>query len=1040
MHLHKKIRFRRLLRKITPKPKPIVALAVFYTAFCFLSPSVILADFFYGSGGDPFYCAFGSTFGVQYNSIGGGSVQWNNADVQGVNGAWIQSTPVSGVTSINGFYGDRFDNARRIAVPPNTQVEIGYWGWNLSGHDVHVPRIDLFTSRSNPAEGDVTRLGASGSYNTICDGVGGCKSGKMISTGDQGNFGYDPGGGRGGSIIHTFDTIQPIQQVGYTVTQQWSGANLTLRYDLTLVNVSSYDVGNIRVVDLLPSGNAFDQTFSFAAGQTQTIIYYDSLGTSYPTTISNSATVYDNNRYIESASRPKTSPTDTSYDAQAGLIWRNDSDSPAGWYAPQGSWASHNFSLYEVEIIPYYFETSNINTDISPNIQVNKRVSDTDETNVVNNTSSPEESITYNISVTNQGGAATNFNIIDNYDQNYINILNASGGSDNGDTIVWNIPSLDHGETINISIQAQILNLAAGDYSFVNNVTTDVPNTNTSTVTTLVISSPVLNISKTVSDSDETLVEKNIIQGDHFDDLERKITFNIEYSNTGDADATNVIITDDLSEFVNSGLITSVEDISNGGSFDGNQISWDIGTLLEGSSGNVTFDILLKRDANQDRSLVNTANIDSEETSPSLDTTTTNILIPILTISKTDNVTEAFSGDTLNYEITITNSGSGNGYNLEIEDILPDFVSVLDGSITNNGIFDGDQTINWGNTENIILNSGETITLNYQASIPLIMPGGTTTLINSVGLTTPTFEKVTVTDETNVLAPILQLEKIQNLPEIVAPGQPISYTLTYRNIGTGPSTDTTLIDAIPEHTLFVSIDEENSDNAGAYNPETNSVEWYLGTLDPGEEGSVTFTVVIVIPTESGTEIRNTAVMYSPVIETISSETTTTTALACCMGGNIWDDSNKNGAFDSNEYGIEGARIRLAWNASQYLPESEIELFTDQNGHYVHTGLPFYVPMKVTIEMPNGFDEFTTTSEYTIALLPPRTDGVPEDYVKDGVRYVTASGCITFLNAGIYRDIIIADTGDSIMVPLLTGFTLIALGLSIGLSTFRKRSK
>jgi len=201
----------------------------------------------------------------------------------------------------------------------------------------------------------------------------------MISTGDQGNFGYDPGGGRGGNIIHTFNTIQPIQQVGYNVSQQWSGGNLTLRYDLTLTNVSSYNVGNIRVVDSLPSGASFDQTFSFAAGQTQTITYYDNLGTSYPTTISNTATVYDNNRYVESVSRPKSHSQDTSYDAQAGLIWKNDHDSPPGWYAPQGSWASHNFSLYEVEIMPYYFETVNVSTDVSPNLNIVKRVSDSNE-------------------------------------------------------------------------------------------------------------------------------------------------------------------------------------------------------------------------------------------------------------------------------------------------------------------------------------------------------------------------------------------------------------------------------------------------------------------------------------------------------------------------------------------------------------------------------------------------------------------------------------------------------------------------------------
>lgn len=1348
MRIFKKIRLRKLLGKMIPKPKPMAALAVFYTAFCLLSPSVVLADFFYGSGGDPFYCAFAGTFGVQYNSIGGGGVQWNNGDVQGINGNWIQGTPVSGVTAVNGFYGDRYDNARRVAVPPNTQVEIGYWVWNLAGHDVHVPRIDLFTSRPNPAEGDVTRLGASGNYQTICDAVGGCRSGKMISTGDQGNFGYDPGGGRGGSIIHTFNTIQPIQQVGYNVSQQWSGGNLTLRYDLTLTNVSTYNVGNIRVVDSLPSGATFDQTFSFAAGQTQTITYYDNLGTSYPTTISNTATVYDNNRYVESVSRPKSHSQDTSYDAQAGLIWRNDHDSPPGWYAPQGSWASHNFSLYEVEIIPYYFETVNVTTDVSPNLNIVKRVSDSNESNVTNNTASNRENITYTISVTNSGGRATGVSVIDDYDQSLITILNAGGGNDNGNTITWSNLTIENGQTLNFTIQARINDLAHGNYS-INNTARTTPFDDSSTVITTVRPRANVNINKVVTDSNENNVKTNSIQGDHFNESERRLRFTLNYNNSGDADSTGVVITDTLTQFVNAGIFNRVENISNGGTFNSgtNVITWNIGNLNDGNSGSVSFDLILNRYANQDLSLINTSTIDSSETTPNTSTTTTNVLTPELQITKTDNRTNANAGETLTYEVTVSNIGTGNAYNLKIDDILPDqFITLDESSISNNGVYDSStRTITWENTsvpEGIFVDSGQTLTFTFNVNLDALMPLGISTITNNASVITPLIPEITTSDTTDVLAmpnleitklvqnqtainngrsnsgddvtspdygadanswldnendvraiagdeiqftliyrnngsahapdvfvvdhlpkyildengnqyqiirfedlvaiddglslvdagdnwdivwdigelqvgqeyqvkqftirinpdssvtlsptdterifdnlgeiystdariesdsdnalvrvdqpnvvitkvsdktqyqsdeqilytirventgdaratgtvtdtmpegltyvssnpqassidgrtitwnidinagefqeiqlvtsftppvsdnnnfineveytytdintnvrpevntnigvavlaPVLQLEKVQNLPEIVAPGQPISYTLTYRNVGTGYAPNVTLTDPIPEHTLFVAVDEDNSDALGSYDAETNSVIWNLETLDPGEEGSVTFTVVIQIPTASGTEIRNTAVIYSPVVETISSETIVTTAEACCMGGNIWDDANKNGEYDANEYGIEGARIRLAWRASEFLPENEIELFTDQNGHYVHTGLPYYVPMKVTVELPNGFDEFTTTSEYTIALLPPRADGVPEDYEEDGVRYVTASGCITFLNAGIYRDIIIADTGDSIMVPLFTGFTLIALGLSLGILAFRKKSK
>jgi uncharacterized repeat protein (TIGR01451 family) len=1044
MKILKKIRLRKLLDKIIPKPKPVMAFLLLYSFTSFFAPSVVLADFFFGSGGDPFYCAFGGTFGVQYSNLGNG-VSYNSGQVQGWGAGSIQGTPVNSVTAVNGFYGDRFDNMRHVAVPPGSTVQVGYWAWNLTGHNVNVPRVDLFTSRSNTNEGDITKLGAGGGYSTVCDAVGGCRSGNLVVIGDQGGFGDDPNGNAGGRVVYSFNTIQPIQQVSYSATPQWSGANLTVRYDLTLRNVSSYNVGNIRVLDNLPSGATYDQTHSFNAGETRTITYTDNWNTSYPLNITNNVQIYDNNTYTESTSRAKSGSQDLSHDAQPGFIWRDDAGAPSGWAAPQGTWASQNFSTFSVSIIPYNFTSSNATVNLAPSVQITKTVSDTDEINVANNTAQNRENITYDVSVTNNGGRVNDVVVTDNYDQNFISINYADGGSDSGDTLTWNIPSLEHGETRIFRVEATIFDLAHGDYSFPNTVTTNIAGSNTSSVTTNVNPRAVLNISKLVTDSDETFVETNTVQGDHYNDDERRLTFSIDYANNGDTDATNVILTDDLTQFASANEIQGVENISGGGTYDSNTnvITWNIGDLPEGGSGNFTFDLILNRTGEPDQSIVNTATIDSEETSPLSDSTTTNILTPQYWLSKTDNTTETNPGEFLTYTITLGNVGTGDGYNLRIEDLLPEHVVLSEESVDPEGNFDGNRTIIWEDTnvdEGLTLNAGQSRTFTYEVQIPLIMPGGTTTLINNVGLTTPTFESEIVTDSTDVLTPILELEKVQDLPEIVAPGQPITYTLNYRNSGTGFSPSTTLIDSIPQHTIFVSFGESNPEVLGTFDSENNAVQWDLGNIQAGQEGSVSFTVVIEIPTPSDTEIRNTAIIYSPVVEVISSEAVTATTNACCMGGFIWDDNDKNGVYDEDEYGIENARIRLRWSASEYLPENEVELYTDQSGHYVYTGLPFYTPLHVTVEMPNGFDEFTTVNEYTLALLPPREDGVPEDYVEDGIRYVTASGCITFLNAGIYRDIVIADTGDSILIPIGLGISLIGVGVTMLILNFKKRKK
>lgn len=1023
---------------------PVFSVISFLSISGLLFPAKVKADYFYEGGGNPFYCAFGSTVGVQYSSLGS-SVGYDSSQIQGAGSGSIQSNSVSSVTAINGYYGDRYDTMRHVSVPPGSNVEIGYWVWNLTGHHVNVPRLDLFTSRPSPSEGDITRLGASGNYGTVCDAVGGCRTGNFITLGDQGGFGYDPNGGSGGRVVNSFTTIQPIQQVAFTASPQWSGSNLTMRYDLTLRNVSTYNVGNIRVFDSLPSGAVYDQTHSFNSGETRTITYFDNWGTSYPSSFTNNVRIYDNNTYTESTSRPKSNPNDVAADTMPAFIWRDDAGAPSGWAAPQGTWASNYFSTFSVSIIPYYFDSNTITTDLTPRIQIDKTVSDSDESNVISNTSSNRENLTYNITVTNNGGRANNVVVTDNYDQAHINISNTDGGIDNGDTLVWNIPVIEHGETITYTVGAEIHDLAQGDYVIPNSVTTNIPSSNFSIVNTNVNPRAVLNLSKLVSDSDESLSEVNTVQAHHYNQEERRLTFQIDYSNTGDADANNVIVVDDLSEFADNNLILSVENVSGGGSFDSstNEITWNVGLLPDGESGSFTFDLILTRHADQDRSLINLASIDSDETDVITDQTTTNTITPQLQIQKTDNRNEASPADSLEYVITVSNSGTGEAFNISIEDTLPEYISLIGGSLSPTGIFNGFRTITWEDLSSaggISLPSGESLTFSYTVTVPEIMPSGTTTLTNNVGLTIPELETITTSDETHILSPQLELIKVQNLPDVVAPGQPISYTLTYRNTGTGASPNTTLIDTIPEHTIFVSIDEENSDSVGVYEQDTHRIVWDIGTLDAGEEGSVTFTVVIQIPTPTDTQIRNTAVIYSRFALKVQSEAITATTSACCMGGFIWDDNNKDGIYNEDEFGIRNARIRLSWGASEYLPAKEVELSTDSNGHYSYTGLPYYMPLNVVVEIPNGFDEFTTKSRYTIALLPPSDDGSIVDYEENGIRYVTASGCINFLNAGIYRDIIIAQTGDSILIPIFTGITLIIGGLAILVLIVRKRKK
>jgi VCBS repeat-containing protein len=67
------------------------------------------------------------------------------------------------------------------------------------------------------------------------------------------------------------------------------------------------------------------------------------------------------------------------------------------------------------------------------------------------------------------------------------------------------------------------------------------------------------------------------------------VHYELSYENVGDTSATNVVLTDDPDET----YVAAVGNISDSGAYDGDIITWNIGTLDPGDSGAVTYDATL---------------------------------------------------------------------------------------------------------------------------------------------------------------------------------------------------------------------------------------------------------------------------------------------------------------------------------------------------------------------------------------------------------------------------------------------------------------
>ncbi|MED2183241.1 hypothetical protein [Bacillus wiedmannii] len=370
------------------------------------------------------------------------------------------------------------------------------------------------------------------------------------------------------------------------------------------------------------------------------------------------------------------------------------------------------------------------------------------------------------------------------------------------------------------------------------------------------------------------------------------ITYTITVPNNGNISATNVSITDPIP--TGTTFIPNSVTVNGATQFGVTPTNIPLGTIPAGQTTTVTFQVqVTSLPANG--TITNEANITftSQPNPTEPPTTTTTTPPPTTTSVRTAivNPTKSASprivdiGDT----ITLPNTGNIPATNVIVTDPIPAGTTFVPNSVTINGTVQPGVNPSGGIQVGTIA-AGSTSTVTFQFQVNSLPANG---VIRNVGNVTFTYQPdatkpgitttnptppTTVPVNTAITNPIKTADKTA-----VDIGDIITYTVTFNNDGTIPSTNVIFTDTIPAGTTFIpnSIVLNNAPVPNS-NP---ALGIPVGTINPSETKTLSFQVLVTQVPAGGVITNEASTTYTyqpdpnlPPVTTTEPTTPTTVAV------------------------------------------------------------------------------------------------------------------------------------------------------------------
>lgn len=311
---------------------------------------------------------------------------------------------------------------------------------------------------------------------------------------------------------------------------------------------------------------------------------------------------------------------------------------------------------------------------------------------------------------------------------------------------------------------------------------------------------------------------------------------------------------------------TTFVSADNGGFLDGNTVRWNLGTFNPAANGSVNVTVKVNSPLDNGTVITNTGTVcglgyilegepfasnreDVRRQKCDDDTTTTTVSSrPTLGLEKTASPATVGGNQDVTYTVIWSVAGNSKATNVVVTDPIPantSYVSMGCGTTTGTCTTSTTGTPVTSTTWNLgTRNPGEGGTLTLVVKTAVSVPNNSV-IPNIANIKSaevdPVFAQADVKAAT---APVLQITKTSSAT-IVNPGDPISYTVKVKNIGTDTAVNAVATDTLPAGFSFVSTSPVANSIVG------QTATWNLGNMIVGQEVTLTYTVNVAPGTTAG---------------------------------------------------------------------------------------------------------------------------------------------------------------------------------------------